>query len=484
MIAPRLQTNGFAKADNTEMSVVEYDLSAILVKANTTYEQRIGDDWLLFAPDWPGWPVLVDDSIHYFLDQFKTPSVVGSILSLPFVGSSSSDLSSLIPVVSFLEDSGFLRGESTKLPYERVLYSKDFVSEDVSVWLHLTNSCNLGCKYCFVRNKDAMVMQDSVSDSCADKLAQTAIKYNLKKITIKFAGGEPTLVLPLVKRFRKRLEKALSGTDVVCHTALLSNGMILDDEIIDFLSQPNSNISISLDGYGDFHDIYRRTKSGAPTWSQIVKNIDLLQKNNIRPFIMGAISEQTRSTLPDLVRWVLNRGMRTRLSVVRQLYSDSSTEYGRGMAQSFEDTFRMLERERIPFDPRSDLQICELHFDNPARGVPCGIGLNHLVIKPDGNLVSCPMVVHDSGEEPGDDLLEACRRTFSSECIDARSSTDAVECLLCHWYPICAGGCPMYNEMALGYTFAKSPMCIFYKAVIPSYLEFFGRKLQEYKNRC
>jgi uncharacterized protein len=470
-------------------SEVEYDLTAVLVKAATLYEKRLGSDWLLFAPDWLGWPVLVNDAIHELLDHFRNPSAAGDVLGR-LVGrdamrpTTTPDLAVLANAVAFLEDGGFLRGKAAVLPYPAPSRTESSSPKVLGMWLHMTNACNLDCAYCFVAKKDAGVMHDSVCDATAETLARTAIANRLEKVIVKFAGGEPTLVLPVVERFRARLESALAGTGILTHAALLSNGTHIDDRVIAFLKRPNSSISISLDGYGDAHDIYRRTKAGAPTWIRIVSNFDLLQHHGVTPFVMATVSDRTRHGLPELIRWVLSRGLRTRIGVVRELGRGPTDEaectaYGRRMAAAFDKSFELLESERIPFDPRRDLEICELRFDQPADWVACGIGSTHLVVRPDGNLASCPMTVEDPGQPPGEDLLAACRRTFPFTPASARVGIDGAECLSCRWFPVCAGGCPVNNERTRGHPFARSPLCEFYQAVIPRYLDLFGRKLRE-----
>lgn len=463
----------------------EYDLSAVLVKAGTLYEKRLGSEWLLFAPDWPGWPVVVNDSIHGLMDQFQTPSTVGDVFARfaerDLVHLGAADLGLLVNAVGFLEDGGFLRTGVTNFPY-LLPTCEPSPPNSLEVWLHVTNACNLDCTYCFVKKKDAEVMHDSVCDATAEKLARTAISNRLEKVTVKFAGGEPTLAMPVVERFWARFEAAVAGTSIRTHAALLTNGTQIDDRVIAFLNRPNSSISISLDGCGDAHDLNRRTKGGTPTWHRIVKNMDRLQNNDISPFIMTTITNGTRQGLPELIRWVFSRGLQMRISVVRELGcgpDDDCQAFAETMGHSFNDAFALLEAEQILFDPRLDLQICELRFDQPTLWVACGIGSNHLVVRPDGTLVRCPMTVDTLGHPAGEDLLAACRGTFPFKPSDSREGTDGAGCLSCRWFPVCAGGCPVNNEKTRGHPFARSPLCTFYQMVIPRYLDLFGRKLQE-----
>ena len=469
---------------------MEYDLSTKLVKASTTYEECLGRNWLLFAPDRTGWPVIVPDWIHALLDRFDTLSAVGDVLSeFP---SRHPDrpvkygLETLMEAVAFLEDGGFLRTDRAELPYPLPDQSFSRPPKSVGVWLHITNACNLTCSYCFVTEKNNVVMSTAVSEATVSSLARTAVAHGLERVIVKFAGGEPTLVMPAVERFRDQLQTALEGTGIGMHTALLSNGTRITERVIEFLRRPNSSISISLDGYGDAHNIYRCTRSGSPTWQTIRSNIERLQNHGISPYIMATISDRTRHSLPELVQWTISLGLRTRLSVVREPHrgSDQQSEfaaYAARMASSFTQALAVLEAEELQFDPRLDFEICELRFDHPAYWVACGIGANHLVVKTDGTMVSCPMMVDRSGRPPGDDMLSACRQTFPYTATTARS--EGMECLSCRWFPVCAGGCPVTNELIWGHPFARSPLCAFFQSVIPRYLSMFGKKLEQQHHR-
>jgi uncharacterized protein len=460
-----------------------YDLSAVLAKPPTIYEKRLNAEWLLFAPDRKGWPILVSDAVHDLLDCFRTPtSVGGAFASRPSASLAQSPptFGACLETVAVLEKGGFLRPDATQFPYAPPV-GETSPPKAIEVWLHLTNGCNLTCSYCFVRDKDNEIMRDSVCDATVEKLARSVVANGIEKVTIKFAGGEPTLAMPLVERFRDRFESAVADTGIHTHAALLSNGTLITDRVIAFLDRPNSSISISLDGCGGYHDIHRRTKKGAPTWKRIEANFDRLQRHGVSPFVMSTISDESRHGLPDLLDWVFARGLRTRIGVVREPCDKTDAgyaDYCRGMSESFDAAFAELEAKKTPFDPRQDLHICELRFDQPAYRVACGIGASHVVVKPNGELVSCPMTVDGPGRAPGTDLLETCRENFPFDPADPRATEERTNCLSCQWFPVCAGGCPVNNERTRGYAVARSPLCNFYQSVIPRYLDLFGRKLQ------
>jgi len=137
--------------------------------------------------------------------------------------------------------------------------------------------------------------------------------------------------------------------------------------------------------------------------------------------------------------------------------------------------FQALEDPRFGINLPRWMEIAELTFDTPAPDICCGIGSDHLVIKHDGTLASCPMTVHEKTVIPIDDLFRAAKETFNSSP-DERGSDD---CLSCQWFKVCASACPVANERLFGHAFVQSPLCQFWKYVIPRYVVFYGTKLKQ-----
>jgi uncharacterized protein len=475
--------NGYQTADYV------CDLSARLFKSGRIFEHRMDDHWVLFAPDWPGFPIIVNEWIHDILDCFQKGVVVSDVLAeIPSNGTSQYDFDSTFSAISFLEVKGFLRGEPSTLPYQIPTDTGAVKSHSFAVWLHINNNCNLACSYCFVKEKSHTTMSTEVIRSTAHTIANTAKLNRIKQVDLKFAGGEPTLVVPLMEMFQDLLLEELRGTDIVLQTAVLSNGTILSQRLISFLKRPNTGIGISLDGYGTSHDTFRVFKNSKKgSWKTIMRNIEILREHSITPYIMSTISAETSESLPQLVKWIYKNNFRTRLSIVREPKCglDCSSQQLHNeykllcdtMNDAFERVFAELEDPSVFIDLRNALEICELHFDNPANGVSCGIGKTHIVIKPNGNLVSCPMTINENGVTPSSDLLSSCRECFDYSPSQRRCESRDDDCLYCKWFPVCAGGCAITNLRINGHPFTKSPICDFYKYIIPRYLIFFGRKL-------
>lgn len=453
-------------------------LSDTLFPAEAVWEERFADDrWILFAPDAPGLPAVVPGAVRALLRAFEGGRTVGAALQ----GAASPTRG--LPTIAFLIENGYLRFEPSSLPYSLPPDSDLEPPSSVEVWLHLSNACNLRCSYCFVGDQHGPTLTEETARNTARELAATAVRYNLKKVTVKFAGGEPTLALPRAEAFRDEIEVRLAGTSTRTAFALLTNGTLLNERVLAFLMRPSTSLTISIDGYGRSHDTFRVFRSsGEGSWRTIVANLDVLQAHGIKPFIATTISGMTCDTLPELLSWIHGRGFRTRLNIVRQPAGswertpETVSAYARlceRLAAAFDRAFDELKRPEYSFDFVSSLRLCDLHFDSPALA-PCGIGFNHIVVKPDGRIVPCPMSINESGTEATDDLLDACRRSLPYE----REERDRdLQCRSCRWFPVCAGGCPITNQRMNGQALSRSPFCDLYRHLIPAYIRLLSQKM-------
>jgi radical SAM protein with 4Fe4S-binding SPASM domain len=80
------------------------------------------------------------------------------------------------------------------------------------------------------------------------------------------------------------------------------------------------------------------------------------------------------------------------------------------------------------------------------------------------------MTMHAAKTQATDNLLQDVQATVQHMPFDASSLQGQAECLSCQWYTVCGGGCPTGNERVNGHPYTKSPLCEFYKYVIPRYL--------------
>lgn len=168
-------------------------------------------------------------------------------------------------------------GERTEFySNEHLHYFEDNVKNKLSqMTFEVTDSCNMRCGYCvyndfvnYTRNHGGNIMTIDVAQKGIDLLEGSSSK--LDQVSIGFYGGEPLLNFKLIKDTvdyaKSKLSKKISFT-------ITTNGLLLNDEIIDFLFENRFSILISLDGPFEIHDFYRKDKSGKGTFSTVIKNL-------------------------------------------------------------------------------------------------------------------------------------------------------------------------------------------------------------------
>ncbi len=151
----------------------------------------------------------------------------------------------------------------------------------VSLLLQVTQSCNLLCSYCpyanktdgkFQRNHSSKKMNWDIAKKSIDLFLECSSEID--DVYIGFYGGEPFLNFPLIKQVVEYADKAFAGK-IIGYT-LTTNGTLLTDEIVDFLTNHNFYITFSIDGPAALHDKHRKKSDGTGSYSDAVKNLKRL----------------------------------------------------------------------------------------------------------------------------------------------------------------------------------------------------------------
>lgn len=120
------------------------------------------------------------------------------------------------------------------------------ISSSLYIWLHLTDECNLDCKYCYI---PSLHSKNKIRDGFFEKLAEVIIrdksKYN--EVNLKLAGGEPFLTLKSWKIGFNFFVKELRQNGIALNIRVITNLTIINDEIINFIKNYKINLSFSID---------------------------------------------------------------------------------------------------------------------------------------------------------------------------------------------------------------------------------------------
>ncbi len=139
----------------------------------------------------------------------------------------------------------------------------------LAVVLHITEKCNLGCRYCYAkRSKSDMPLV--LAYRAIDFVAQ--LGKDCDTVTIVFSGGEPLLVFENIKKIINYSEK-----NNINNFIIVTNGLALDEEKISFFASNNASISISVDGIPFAHNLNRPFLDGKGSWKEVDRVLDLLE---------------------------------------------------------------------------------------------------------------------------------------------------------------------------------------------------------------
>jgi len=168
-------------------------------------------------------------------------------------------------------------------------------SHGFQVFVKPTGSiCNLGCQYCYYLEKDQLYPEDE-SFQMPENVLDNYIKQHIEACpddTISFSwhGGEPTLLgLDFFRRIVE-LEKKYKPRDKTILNGVQTNGTLLDDELCRFFAKEGFAVGISIDGPKELHDRFRVTKDHRPTFEQVMRGYQLLQKHEVYTDVLCVVN--------------------------------------------------------------------------------------------------------------------------------------------------------------------------------------------------
>ncbi len=161
----------------------------------------------------------------------------------------------------------------TKDEYESLAYDfKNNSSVIKALCLHVAHTCNLNCSYCFARQGqyqgERALMTFEVGKQALDFLiAHSGNRVNLE---VDFFGGEPLMVWDTIKQLVAYAREQEPIHNKKFRFTLTTNGMLIDDDVIEFSNREMHNVVLSLDGRKEVHDHLRKTVGGEGSYEMIL----------------------------------------------------------------------------------------------------------------------------------------------------------------------------------------------------------------------
>ncbi len=349
--------------------------------------------------------------------------------------------------------------------------------QTLSVWLHVTNECNLRCDYCYI-HKTADDMSPEIGFAAIDAIIRSAKQEGFQRIKLKFSGGEATLNLKLVIALKQYALEQVGLAGLGLDTVVLSNGVGIGEREIRAFQENGIRVTISLDGVGEAHDSQRKFANGKGSFAWVDRSLDRLLSNGMKPFITITVSDRNLAGLPDVVRYVLDRELPFNLNFYREndcaaLFAELQA-YDDRLIDALHQAFDVIEAN-LPSRSLLNSLVDRSQFGKP-HNKPCGVGESYMVIDHHGNAAKCHMEI----ERPvttihEDNPLELIR--LDQIGLQNIRVEEKEGCRSCEWKYWCAGGCPLLTYRATGRYDVQSPYCRVYKAIYPRLLRLEGLRL-------
>lgn len=316
--------------------------------------------------------------------------------------------------------------------------------------LHIAHDCNMCCKYCFAGegeySGDRSLMSFEVGKRALDFLIEQS--GSRKNLEVDFFGGEPLLNFDVVKQlvaYARSIEKE-KGKNF--RFTLTTNGVLLNDEVMEWANKECYNVVLSLDGRKETNDRMRRTRNDKGTYDLILPKFQKMAKerNQQGYYIRGTYTHYNTDFANDILH-LADLGFEQ--LAMEPVVTDPKMDYALQESDipKLKDQYDLLAKEMCKRN-REGNGFTFFHYMIDLEGGPCiykrisgcGVGTDYMAVTPWGDLYPCHQFVGDE-------------KFLLGNVFDGVKNTDIVnEFKLCNVYSreacqdcfaklYCSGGC-------------------------------------------
>ena len=359
-----------------------------------------------------------------------------------------SELEACYADVKALKDEGLLFAEDVYSDKADILKTKNDVIK--ALCLHVAHTCNLNCDYCFASQGkyqgDRALMSFEVGKRALDFLIENSgTRVNLE---VDFFGGEPLMNWDVVKQ----LVEYGRSREKDCHKrfrfTLTTNGVLIDDDVIEFCNKEMHNVVLSLDGRKEVHDHLRKNLAGEGSYDKIVPKFKKLvdSRNGEGYYVRGTFTHNNVDFTEDLFH-MADLGF-TELSM-EPVVCDPADPYAlteEDLPKLFEQ-YEILAKEMLRRE-KEGKPITFYHYMIDLAHGPCiykrisgcGSGTEYLAVTPWGELFPCHQFVGDPKYSMGD-IWEGVINHEMREKFRKCNVYSRPQCDDCWAKLYCSGGC-------------------------------------------
>ncbi len=362
---------------------------------------------------------------------------------------SEEDLEECYAQVESLKESGKLFSPDTFKPMAGELKAKT-AGVVKALCIHIAHTCNLNCSYCFASqgkyHGDRAMMSFEVGKRALDFLIENS--GSRRNLEVDFFGGEPLMNFEVVKQmveYARSIEKE-KGKNF--RFTLTTNGLLIDDDVIDFANKEMSNVVLSLDGRKEIHDRYRVDYAGNGSWERIVPKFQRLveARKGKNYYMRGTFTHANPDFLKD-IQQMLDLGF-TELSMEPVVSTPGDPEaLSKADLEIVMEQYEQLAELMLRRD-KEGKPFTFYHYMIDLTGGPCiykrisgcGSGTEYMAVTPWGDLYPCHQFVGEEKFKLGDIWQGVTNKEIQQNFADCNVYARP-DCQYCWAKLYCSGGC-------------------------------------------
>ena len=325
--------------------------------------------------------------------------------------------------------------------------------------LHVAHTCNLNCSYCFASqgkyHGDRAVMSFEVGKQALDFLVENS--GTRRNLEVDFFGGEPLMNFQVVKDLVSYARSIETEKGKNFRFTLTTNGVLIDDDAIEWANRECSNVVLSLDGRKEIHDRYRVDYLGNGSWEKIVPKFQKFveARKGKEYYMRGTFTHANPDFLKD----------------IQQMLDLGFNELSMEPVVCAADDPSALTEEDLAVVMQQYEQLADLMLKRDAEGKPftfyhymldlsggpciykrisgCGSGTEYMAVTPWGDLYPCHQFVGEEKFKLGDIWTGVTNTDIQGE-FAACNVYAHPECHDCWARLYCSGGCAANAYHATG----------------------------------
>ena len=395
---------------------------------------------------------LIDEDVVFYLDMLKSGAPAEEAQNALAARIGAEEARELLAALEALIDEGFLFSPEDFSDYRP--HTEPIVK---AMCLHMAHDCNLRCGYCFAEGGayggDRGLMSLETGKAALDFL-MTASRHRTH-VEVDFFGGEPLLNFDVCKELAAYGRALARERGKVLKLTLTTNGVLLNDEVAQWMDENRIDAVLSLDGRPEVHNRMRRFVGGGLSYEPVVKNFQRYTGTRDPRehwyYLRGTYTHYNSDFAEDVIHMADELGF-TELSM-EPVVADASAPYMLTeedkpvLLANYDRLTRHYLKRREEGRPYNFYHF-NIDFDGgpclPKRLAGCGSGHDYLAVSPEGDLYPCHQFVGDEAYKMGT-VFDGITRPEIGACFQEATVLTKPTCMNCWARFNCSGGCHANN---------------------------------------